>query len=490
MINLLINLKNNSLDKEQLSKFIASDFQNIYDFFHNQTQIELYEHRDEVKNYFKYAYRVIVSLDCSNKVNSDFIALMIDTSEKLNFGMEFEIFYNYLSKSNYTIGKRLESTKYYCIGIKKFDDYYERFPTILCSLKSAYNEENELIEVLTATFIRFYLNFLYNFGKYNGSRVIKLKSDILNFYLEKKYNFLDIGFVSNIFDIEISDFRETYNLINEKLNDYLHEKNIIKHISQNNIQIENNEYSQKLRELTNLTFDKIRQVSVVYINSISHSSELHNNLNRGTKIIDNSDELCQYLFSFGKMHKAKLYSAFDEVICKLNNQTINIIDWGCGQALATTLLIDYINEKDLNINISNITLIEPSHLALSRGLLYIDILQKDKKSNIKAINKDIDSLAKNDLIFNNDNTTLHLFSNILDVEFFRLDKEFLNKISSSQNRLNYFICVSPNIHSYRNSRLNLFYNHFNNNFETSLISSRDSDIMNYKRYEKIFKVNL
>jgi len=188
------------------------------------------------------------------------------------------------------------------------------------------------------------------------------------------------------------------------------------------------------------------------------------------------------------MTQTKLYSSFDKVIHQLNNQTINIIDWGCGQALATSLLIDYIKERKLNIKLLNITLIEPSQLALSRGLLHIDVL-KENPIQIRAINKDIDCLEHSDLIIDNSNITLHLFSNILDVEFFRLDRTFLKKISNSQNGLNYFICVSPNINDKRNARLDMFYRYFSNNFDTELISDRDSSIGKYARYEKIFKVS-
>ena len=34
----------------------------------------------------------------------------------------------------------------------------------------------------------------------------------------------------------------------------------------------------------------------------------------------------------------------------------------------------------------------------------------------------------------------------------------------------------------------MFYRYFSDNFETELISNRDSNIGNYARYEKIFKV--
>ncbi|MEA3314303.1 MAG: hypothetical protein U9Q30_00405 [Campylobacterota bacterium] len=252
--------------------------------------------------------------------------------------------------------------------------------------------------------------------------------------------------------------------------------------------IEESSYSKKLRYMVEPNFDKIRRVCVDYINNHSNSDELHNNLDRGVKILDSVDELYQYIFSFGKMHKAKLYSAFDEVINQLEYETINVIDYGCGQALASSLLIDYLKNRNLSITISDINLIEPSKIALSRGVLHIDIL-KDNDILIKDINKDIDSLVEDDLVFNNKNITLHLFSNILDVKFFDLDN-FINKISNSQNGLNYFICVSPNIGDSRNNRLDKFYNYFYNNFNTNLISKRESDIDGYKRYEIIFKVKL
>jgi hypothetical protein len=235
-----------------------------------------------------------------------------------------------------------------------------------------------------------------------------------------------------------------------------------------------------------LTFNNIFQAYKYYVeNHIEDENKIHYSLKRGTKILEEEEELYQYIKSFGKMHKAKLYSSFDTVIHQLNNQTINIIDWGCGQALATSLLIDYIKEKNLNIKLSNITLIEPSELALSRGLLHIDIL-KENPIEVKALNKDIDCLEHSDLMIDNSNITLHLFSNILDVEFFKLDKTFLEKIKHSQNGLNYFICVSPNINDKRNARLDMFYRYFSNNYETELISNRNSDIGSYKRYEKIF----
>lgn len=251
--------------------------------------------------------------------------------------------------------------------------------------------------------------------------------------------------------------------------------------------IENSEYSEKVREIENPEFWDIIQISKEYVKNSKDEKKIYDSLKRGTQIIEEEKQLYQYIKSYERGHQLKLEYAFDTISNK--ERTINIIDWGCGQALATCVLIDYIKEKKLNTSISDIILIEPSEPALSRGLLHLDVLKKNK-INIKAVNKGIDSLEDSDLIFYNDNKTLHLFSNILDMESFRLDKQFFKKISNSQRGLNYFICVSPNISKKRNDRLDMFYGYFNDNFETKLISSRDDNIESYKRYEKIFQVTI
>jgi len=265
-------------------------------------------------------------------------------------------------------------------------------------------------------------------------------------------------------------------------------KEELKNNESNLFPTEKSAYSQRLREIENPTFESIRDEASKYVESIPNSNQIFTRLNRGTKILNNEEELFQYIYSYGTMHQMKLEWAFDKLIKRRNKKgTINIIDWSCGQALATCVFIDYIKDNELKFSISDIILIEPSESALSRGLLHVDVL-KENEINIKAVNKDLDSLEESDLIFNNENMTLHLFSNILDIESFKLDKAFLKKISNSQNGLNYFLCISPNINATKNARLDMFYRYFSDNFKTELRSSEDSEIAGYTRYEKIFKV--
>ncbi len=374
------------------------------------------------------------------------------------------------------------------------DKHKEKAHKIMLKLNDAY--QRKILDEVVAIFESLGTDF-------SGSETI---SDIE--HLKQKIKYLKKAIEDTNIEIEEIVKSEEYLVLSEieSLDEYIEEiklefENEIKRVEdelllfetfkeelENDLfEMEESIYSQQLRAIKNITFEKIRKVSKKYIMSMGDTDYLHYQLNQGVTIIEEQDLLYKYLFNYGKMHKAKLYSSFDEVIYQLNNQTINIIDWGCGQALATFLLIDYIKEKNLKINISNITLIEPSQLALSRGLLHIDVLTENP-IKIRAINKDIDSLEHSDLIIDNSHITLHLFSNILDVEFFRLDRFFLEKISNSQNGLNYFICVSPNINDKRNARLDMFYRYFRDNFDTELISNRDNNIGKYARYEKIFRV--
>jgi hypothetical protein len=249
------------------------------------------------------------------------------------------------------------------------------------------------------------------------------------------------------------------------------------------VSIENSDYSQKLRKIKNITFYKIIEISAKYVEKFINESDIWKSLKRGENILKTERQLYQYNKSFGYKHISKLEDAFDNLKLNKNKRiTINIIDWGCGQALATCVFMDYIKEEKLKINIANIILIEPSEIALSRGILHIDVL-KENEINITPVNKELDNLEQSDLKFDNDNPTLHLFSNILDMESFNLDK-LLEIISNSQKGSNVFLCTSPNIIT-RNARLDSFYEYFNDKFKIQPISSE----VDNSRYEKIFKIN-
>ncbi|MDX1978155.1 MAG: hypothetical protein SFT94_10835 [Pseudanabaenaceae cyanobacterium bins.68] len=212
------------------------------------------------------------------------------------------------------------------------------------------------------------------------------------------------------------------------------------------------------------------------------------NLDNGTRVLNSLPECDRYIALFGGHHFHKLYSAFSNTNFEYTqDKSLEIIDWGCGQAVATSVLIDYLIEKNITPNVTSITLIEPSSLALERGREFIVRMfsnDLEVESILNPINKYIGELEESDLkdrlsSYSEDNLKLHLFSNILDVEEIDIEKLY-NLISNSFSGINRIICTSP-----RGSlRLEEFYRHFSNTFRVAN-SSSDNTAINADIYNVI-----
>ena len=172
-------------------------------------------------------------------------------------------------------------------------------------------------------------------------------------------------------------------------------------------------------------------------------------------IYTESLQLDAYLAAYVDWHKGKLSRAFGLLNDPLP-RTINIIDWACGQGIATLFIIDYIRQHKLSCVINEVILIEPSTIALRRASNLI------KKANadiiIKAINKKLDEVSIDDLHFTHQTTIYHLFSNILDIG--GIDHKHLSQIIYANDSVyNTIICASPFYYS-GNKRINSFFQYF------------------------------
>lgn len=164
-------------------------------------------------------------------------------------------------------------------------------------------------------------------------------------------------------------------------------------------------------------------------------------LAHGVKLLENDEELAQYICAYGRMHKEKIDSTLESIqdITIFTNEELTIIDWGCGQALATICFLDYMNQLGLRPRIKRVILIEPSRSALERAQLHLG-----KYMNLEIItpiNKYLNDVTADDIRIS-EGTSLHFFSNILDIETVDIDHLFriINEgITSKQ----LFFCVSP-----------------------------------------------
>lgn len=228
-------------------------------------------------------------------------------------------------------------------------------------------------------------------------------------------------------------------------------------------------------------------------------AKYYSQLGNGTAILQTTEQLNTYLAAYADMHQHKLNLAFDSLFGKenFNYKSAEIIDWGCGQAFASCVLIDYIKNNNIKLDLSKFTLIEPSALALQRGLEHIDaIYQRMPKPQTFPINEKADTNLSIKGFQSSYKIKIHLFSNVLDIHSLDLNQVYKNVLSNFDG-LNYFICVSP----INELRLQTFHNMF---VQSSLLSSNGSSVItnifrpslmrkitkSISRVEYIFKTNL
>ncbi len=261
-----------------------------------------------------------------------------------------------------------------------------------------------------------------------------------------------------------------------------------------------NNYATKIKSAiaVNPTFKAICDFNIQEFPADGYS-KYYGQLSNGTAILQTAEQLNTYIASYGDMHQHKLNLAFASLFSKedLNNTSVEIIDWGCGQALATCVLIDFIKNNNINLHLSKFILIEPSSIALQRGIDHIDaIYQRKPKPQTFSVNKKADTSLLIKGFQSSHKIKIHLFSNVLDLLSLNLNQVFKN-VTSNFDGLNYFVCVSP----INGLRLQTFYKMFGN---SNLLSSNGTSLTtevfrpssmrkitkSISRVEYVFKTNL
>ncbi len=202
-------------------------------------------------------------------------------------------------------------------------------------------------------------------------------------------------------------------------------------------------YAYKLKYLENPSFDKVKNLAKKFIDELPQElvDDLYNSINRGVDILKTEPEMLVYLYSFGNMHQAKLNKAFENIPEILFDQPeINIIDYGCGQAIGTMCYVDCIKQKGVSQKVKRVTLIEPSEICLKRAALHVSKFCPD--AEIVTVNKTFDDLNAADIVCDEEIPTLHILSNVLDLLDFDLER-FVELISDNLKGYNQFVCVGP-----------------------------------------------
>jgi hypothetical protein len=282
------------------------------------------------------------------------------------------------------------------------------------------------------------------------------------FYLDD-WNILTLS--DALFNFNEYDENKKKNSFKELKNKF----NIVKNAINKKIDMEVSEYSEILQNSKPLSFEKIRRISSNFITEKEIKPTFENY------------QLYKYLSENGRRDKAIMYSVFENLMEYFIDKSINIIDWGCNQGMASMLFLDFIREKQLNINISNLILIEQNEKSLKRAFLHINELKKNS-IDIKILNSNIQNITI-DKLSSNENVTVHLYSTLLDNNYENKKISLLDSISSIKNKEDYFVCISSN----SDKRIDDFYKYSNEKLNIKMIKEYDIKIGKYDLYGKVFK---
>lgn len=169
-------------------------------------------------------------------------------------------------------------------------------------------------------------------------------------------------------------------------------------------------------------------------------SDLKDSLSNGRALLKNVNQLDAYLSHYGNMHCKKLLKAYSNIPEHIFQQSISVIDWGCGQGLASIVLDEFMEkQKSCTGTITDITLVEPSKLCLRRALGYLEWSLPN--ALFTAINKKEESVEPEDICVQ-ENTVMHIFSNVVDIPEFS-GNGIRRYLSSTRSLRHIIIMASP-----------------------------------------------
>jgi hypothetical protein len=445
---------------DSLDKFLNENMQTINEFYNSNYDCILLS-KNSIEKFILLKHSTISQLDYTNSYTKSFVLMLLDYCERFNFISATPRICTILTENNISINNRLQAAIQFLYPKPETNsELVGKFDSICEKLQIAIDTEEDNDKKSIATFLNYY-SIVVNDTRLEFAE--QLKSQIIAAVQSGTYDFLLNERISDVLSVELHDLNAAYVQIQTIIDQILEKKDIVIYVPDDeaeaekpthNIIIETDtNYARELLSVPN-DFDSIRSISV-------HHAGTNKIPGRGVKIIESEEELYGYFKSFGNMHKAKLQSAF-EALPEVFPSKVNIIDWGSGQGIASMIFLEKYGSGAVN----HITLIEPSEIAIRRAALHCK--KYCPEIALKTICKKLDDLEDEDFDVPESDITIHLFSNILDIDDY-MQSHLIELIEATQSRYNYFVCVSPYIDDIKAERLESFKRHFEKNDTFNLL---------------------
>ncbi|MCK8481716.1 hypothetical protein [Psychroserpens algicola] len=457
-MDVIFELNNSSESPEHLEKFIENNFNTLYDYFSLLNHKELVENKKAFKSLLL-KLNTFEHLNFKKDNNISFIQILLDASVRLGDSMFFESLYNLMLNNDLKISLITEASSLYLINVNTSEDLINIYDSFITKLELAFLNEEDNEDSVIASLFNYYGLFINEFLQFAEDKVLILREKIWTNFNDKNCLFLKNDIVTKLYQLNL-DYTINPQLILQKiLDEFLGRDRTIADFDISGFIIEKGtNYVNKLSKIE-CNFTNLLSINKNIYSKIK-SDSIFNSLGRGVKILENESQLFAYMYALGNMHNKKLLSAFETLPSHFYENDINVIDWACGQGIASLSFFDYLKAQNHEQTINNVCLIEPSKIALKRASLHVNKCHK----NIITVNKVLDSIINDDFKKLNSSVHLHIFSNILDMDVFSIN-QLLKLLSDNFKGLNYFVIASPNIEIKKTSRINSFVNHFSGNNE-------------------------
>jgi hypothetical protein len=476
---------------ERLESFINTNSVELNDYFISQSYSNIYENNDNLSSFILRKFNVIQRLDFNKNKNSAFLFCLLDFSERFGLHTEFQQLFILAKAKNVDIGLRLTAASKFLIGIRRLSDYNTRIDSIIGDLCESFLTEEDSSEKVICTIIHFYIEVFNNFGRSNKNGVLLFRTDLDAKLSNVNNTFLYPEYLREILQLSIDNIDELYVYVHQRIDKILNRKSEPIQFSDSQHLIESHtNYATSLQEISP-SFNEIRNLCANLYSLVS-SNEIFYSLQRGVSILSEENQLLAYMNSYGNMHYAKLNSSFLDLEPIVSQAQYELVDWGCGQGIASICFLEHISSNNNSILLASLTLIEPSAIAIKRAALHLR--KYSNSSEIITVNKTLDELNLDDLITSNKSIKVQLFSNILDIDFFNM-QNLLDLIKTKFKEKNIFIITSPYISNQKTQRIDDFVDSFKKYPNFKLMTSKTErkgqwQGTNWSRVIRVFSVDL
>lgn len=220
-------------------------------------------------------------------------------------------------------------------------------------------------------------------------------------------------------------------------------------------------YEEQIREIYEPSFDDILRICTERLPvQYRNRAWSYPGLERGRALLENDGQACAYIVAYGQAHKDKVEKAFENFPFQVLQQGYEIVDWACGQGLASVCFHDLIRRQGRISAPKKVTLIEPSTFTLERANANVSQAYKGYKTKIetKCAYLPADGEIDGEVIERIDVSSpvcIHFFSNILDIETVNL--KGLASVLGDAPGIHFIMCMGPTVNA---SRMDAFARYF------------------------------